>query len=78
MNDESLSEAWTTLGPAEDKRERIDMRLQAWLDARDTPLAAEWLGLVRDAPFPAIGLAAVSAVTIVLTPPVGWIARALL
>jgi hypothetical protein len=78
LNDESLSEAWTTLEPAEDRRRRIETRVQAWLDARDTPLAAEWLGLVRVAPLPAVGLAAVSAVAIVMTPPMVWIAWALM
>jgi hypothetical protein len=48
------------------------------LDARDTPLAAEWFGLFRVAPFTALGLAMVSAVAIVAAPPLVWVARGLM
>ena len=78
MNDEGLGAVWTTLQPTARQRRRIDGRVGAWLDARDTPLAAEWLGLFRAAPFSAIGLVAVSAVSVVLATPVVWLARALL
>jgi hypothetical protein len=78
MNDEELGDAWTTLEPTMERRRRIDARVFAWLDARDTPLAAEWLGLFRVAPFAALGLATVSAVSIVLAPPLVWFARALM
>jgi hypothetical protein len=77
VNDEELGEAWTTLAPAVHRRRRIDARVSAWLGARDTPLAAEWLGLFRVAPIAAPGLAAVSAVSI-FTAPLVWFARALL
>ena len=43
MNDEELGDAWTTLEPTVRQRRRIDARVFAWLEARDTPLAAEWL-----------------------------------
>ena len=76
MNDEDLGDAWTTLEPTMRRRRRIDARVFAWLDARDTPLAAEWLGLFRVAPFAAFGLATVSALSIVVAPLV-WFARAL-
>jgi hypothetical protein len=78
MNDEELGDAWTTLEPAMRRRRRIDARVFAWLEARDTPLAAEWLGLFRVAPFAALGLAAVSAVSIVAATPLVWFARALM
>jgi hypothetical protein len=78
MNDEELGDAWTTLGPTERRRRRIDARVVAWLEAHDTPLAAEWLGLFRGAPFAALGLATVSAVSIVAAPPLVWFARALM
>ena len=77
MNDEELGTAWTTLEPTVRQRRRIDARVFAWLDARDTPLAAEWLGLFRVAPFTALGLATVSAVSIVAATPLVWFARAL-
>ena len=53
-------------------------RVSAWLEARDTTLAAEWLGLFRVAPFAALGLATVSAVSIIAAPPLVWFARALM
>ena len=78
MNDEELDDAWTTLEPTARQRRRIDARVSAWLEAHDTPLAAEWLGLFRLEPFAALGLAAVSGVSIVTVPPFVWFARALI
>ena len=78
MNDEALGEAWRTLEPADDRRRRIEARVAAWLEARDTPLPAEWLGLFRVAPLPALALALASALSIVAAPPVVWFARALM
>ena len=78
MNDEELADAWTTLEPTVGRRRRIDAQVFAWLEAHDTPLAAEWLGLFRVAPFAALGLATVSAVSIVLATPLVWFARALM
>ena len=78
MNDEALGNAWTTLEPDGHRRRRMDTRVLAWLEARDTPLAAEWLGLFRVAPLTALGLAAVSTVSIVAAPPLVWFALALM
>ncbi len=78
MNDEELGGLWMTLEPGVRRRRRIDARVFAWLDARDTPLAAEWLDLFRGAPFASLGLAAVSAVSMVAAPPLVWFARALM
>jgi hypothetical protein len=78
VNDDELGAAWAPLQPTALQRRRIDARVFAWLEARDTPLAAEWLALFRLAPFPALGLVAVSAVSVVMTAPLVWVARALL
>jgi hypothetical protein len=78
MNDDELGGVWTTLQPTVRQRRRIDAGVHAWLEARDTPLAAEWLGLFRVAPFSAAGLLAVSAVSVVAATPLVWLARALL
>jgi hypothetical protein len=78
VNDEELGVAWTTLDPTAGQRRRVDARVFAWLEARDTPLAAEWLALFRMAPFSAAGLVAVSALSVVITTPVVWLARAFL
>ena len=78
MTDEELGNAWTTLTPTEPRRRRIDARVSAWIEARDTPLAAEWVGLFRVAPWTALGLATSSAVAIVAATPLVWLARALM
>ena len=78
MNDEELGGVWATVQPTERQRQRIDARVFAWLEARDTPLVAEWLGLLKDAPFPAVGLVAVSAMSILAAAPFLWLARLLL
>jgi hypothetical protein len=78
VNDEDFADAWMTLQPTRLQRQRVDARVFAWLEARDTPLAAEWLALFRVAPFSAVGLVAVSAVSVVTATPLLWVARALL
>ena len=76
MNDEELGAVWTTLQSTDRQRRRIDARVFAWLDARDTPLVAEWLGLFRTSPLSAVGLVSVSTVSVAT--PFVWLARALI
>jgi len=78
MNDEEFVDAWMTFQPAVRQRRRIDARVAAWLEARDTPLAAEWLAFFRAAPFSAAALVAASTVSIVAAPPLIWLASALI
>jgi hypothetical protein len=78
VNDEELGAVWTTFQPTVGQRRRIDARVFGWLEARDTPLAAEWFALIRVAPLSTIGLAAVSAVSVATATPLVWLARALL
>ena len=78
MRDEELVEVWTTLAPTGHRRRRIDARVSAWLDARDTSLAAEWLGLFRIEPVAAFGLTVVSAVSILTATPLIWLLRGLI
>jgi hypothetical protein len=78
MNDERFDDLWATLQPTADQCRRIDAQVFAWLEAHDTPLAAEWLGLFKVAPFSATGLVAVSAVAVAMATPFLWLARALL
>ena len=79
MNDEELAGVWTTLEPTARQRRRIDARVSAWLEARDSPLAGEWLHLFRVAPFSAAALVAVSAVAVIVAAmPLVWLARALI
>ncbi len=76
ITEDQLDDAWATLEPSGRHRRRIDARVSAWLEAADTPLTAEWLALLRVAPFTALGLAAASAAILAATPLV-WLARAL-
>jgi hypothetical protein len=78
LDDDRLDATWTTLQPAVRQRQRMEARVLAWLEARDTPLAAEWVGLFRSAPFSCAALVAVSAISIATAPPLVWLTRALL
>lgn len=78
MIDEELNVAWATLQPTARQRQRIDARVFERLDARDTPLAVEWLRLFRFAPLSATGLLAVSTASLATAAPVLWLARALM
>ena len=78
MNDEQLAQDWQTLAPAVQQRHRIEARVFGWLEAHDTSLAAEWLGVIKASPLAALGLGAVSAVSIATAPPCIWLVRALL
>jgi hypothetical protein len=78
MDEESLNDAWAAIGPSPDERRRIDRRMTAWLQAADTSLAAEWLGLFQAAPFAAFGLATASAAAMAISTPLLWIARSLM
>lgn len=78
MNDEQLAQDWQTLAPAVRQRHRIEAHVFARLEAHDTSLAAEWLGVVKASPLAAIGLGAASAASIATAPPLVWLARALM
>lgn len=78
MNDEEFAGVWTTLEPAMDRQRRIDARVFAWLDAHDTSIAAEWLGLFKAAPFSAAALVMVSTVSLATAPPLVWLVTALI
>jgi hypothetical protein len=78
MDDNALGDVWTALAPTPLQSRHIDARVFAWLEARDTPLAAEWLALVRASPLGAGTLAAVSAVSILAATPLAWLMRAII
>ena len=75
MNDQQLDAAWTTLTPDARQRDRIEAHIATWLDAADTSVAAEWLGLFRVAPATAFSLVVVCALAILATTPFGMLAR---
>jgi hypothetical protein len=76
MND--IAEALTALEPTIGQRRRIDAHVTAWLEARDTPLAAEWLGLLKARPFSAVGLLTASTVSLAAATPAVWLVWALI
>ena len=78
MTDEELSLAWTTLEPTVRQRQRMRGRVFELLDARNTPLALEWVRLFRVAPLSVTGLLAASTASLATAAPVLWLARALL
>jgi hypothetical protein len=79
MNDDEIGAVWiAALQPTTLQRHRIEARVFAWIEASDTSLAAEWLGLFRVAPFSAVGLVTVSAIAIAVTSPLLWLASALI
>ena len=78
MTDHEFDGLWATLQPPAARRRRIDARVDEWLEAHDTTLAAEWFALFRVAPFSTAGLVAASVVSLATAPPIIWIARALM
>jgi hypothetical protein len=78
MNDEELASLWTTLQPSGSARRRVDTRVFGWLDARETPLAREWIGLFGTGPFSAAALVAVSSVGVAAAAPLLWLVRLLM
>jgi hypothetical protein len=78
MNDTELMNLWSALEPTARRRARIENRVFEWLDASETSIAAEWLGLLKVEPLTAFAYATVGAVSLILLTPIGWIAGWLL
>ena len=77
MNEAELTGTWSTLEPTARRRARIETRLFEWLDASQTSLLSEWLRLLKVEPLTALAYVSVSALSLVLLTPVGWIVSAL-
>ena len=69
---------WSALEPSTRRRARIETRVFEWLEASETSIAAEWLGLLKVEPLTALAYASVGAVSLFLLTPVGWLAGWLL
>lgn len=78
MNEADLAALWSQLGPDTRRRARIETRVFEWLEASETSLAAEWLGLLKVEPVTSLAFAAAGAVSLVLLTPVGWITALIL
>ena len=79
MNDTDFTQSWTLLEPDSRRRARIETRVFAWIEASETSLAGEWLGLLKVEPLRGLALASGGAVALlVLLTPVGWMVSFLL
>jgi hypothetical protein len=78
MNDTEILGAWTALEPSPRRRARIETRVFEWLEASDTSLAGEWLGLLKIEPVSVLALVPVGALSLILLTPVGWLTSLLL
>lgn len=78
MTEEKLSAHWAVLEPTARQRRRIERRVFDWLEARESSLAAEWLGMIRLHPIAGLALAAGSALALVILTPLGWLASTML
>lgn len=72
MNDTELISTWATLEPSSRRRARIERRVFEWIEASETSLAGEWLGLLKVEPLKALAFASVGALSLLLLTPVGW------
>jgi len=72
MNETELVSTWSTLEPSSRRRARIETRVFEWIEASETSLAGEWLGLLKVEPLKGLAFVAVSALSLVLLTPVGW------
>ena len=78
MNDTEIMSLWSALEPSSRRRARIETRVFEWLEASDTSIAAEWLGLLKVEPLAVLAYASVGALALLALTPVGWIAGWLL
>ncbi len=78
MTDTEITELWSKLQPDTRERARIERRVLAWVEASEASLLTEWLDLIRVNPIGGLGLAAASAVSLLMLTPVGWIASSML
>jgi hypothetical protein len=74
MNDSELTGTWAVLEPTARQRRRLDARVRGWLDAGESTLAAEWLGLLKVNPIAGLGFAAVAACLVLIATPLSWLA----
>jgi hypothetical protein len=77
MNDLEIIGIWSALEPSARRRARIETRVFDWLEASETSLLGEWLGLLKVEPLTGLAYVSVGALSLVLLTPVGWIVAAL-
>ncbi len=72
MNDTELVSTWSALDPSSRRRARIETRVFEWIEASETSLAGEWLGLLKVEPLTGLAFVSVGALSLMLFTPVGW------
>jgi hypothetical protein len=72
MNDAQIMAMWSALEPTARRRARIETQVFEWIEATETSLAGEWLGLLKVEPVRGLAFAALGAMSLVLLTPVGW------
>ena len=78
MNDTALTQLWSTLEPNGYERARIENQVMQWIEASETSLLSEWLGLIKVDPLAGLGLTAASALSLLMLTPLGWVVGSLL
>jgi hypothetical protein len=78
MSDEHPADNWSILEPTSSQRHRIEQKVSEWLEANDTSIAAEWLGLIRVQPLACFGYAAAGALSLLFFSPIGLLIASLL
>jgi len=78
MTDAEITQLWSALEPSTRERARIESRVLEWVEASETSLLTEWLDLIRVNPIGGLGLAAASALSLLMFTPLGWIASSML
>ncbi len=78
MNDTDFTQSWALLEPDSRRRGRIETRVLEWIEASETSLAGEWLGLLKVEPLQGLAFASLGAASLVLLTPVGWLVSFLL
>jgi len=73
VNDTEIMSLWSALEPSTRRRARIETRVFEWLEASETSLVGEWLGLLKVEPLTGLAYASIGALALVLLSPVGWI-----
>jgi hypothetical protein len=78
VNDGELTAAWAALEPTAQRRRRVDTRVFEWVEARETSLASEWLGLLTIHPVAGLSLSAAGALSLALATPLNWVTFSIL
>jgi hypothetical protein len=72
MNEDQLTAEWAQFELSAEQRHHIENRVLEWLEAGDTSLVAQWVGLIRFDPAASLGYAAAGAISLFFITPLSW------